>query len=59
MHIFFQNNDRHNIVVLGDSLGDITMADSITDKKNVIKIGFLNEVSRTTNKIMLHTISTN
>ena len=33
---------RHNIILLGDSLGDLTMADGAYNVKNILKIGFLN-----------------
>lgn len=33
---------RENIILLGDSLGDLRMADGATKAKNVLRIGFLN-----------------
>ena len=40
---YFSNlSHRHNIILMGDSLGDLHMADGATDVKNKLKIGFLN-----------------
>uniref|UniRef100_A0A673ANP6 5'-nucleotidase n=1 Tax=Sphaeramia orbicularis TaxID=375764 RepID=A0A673ANP6_9TELE len=38
-----QVQDRPNVLLLGDSLGDLTMADGVTDTHNILTIGFLND----------------
>lgn len=40
---FKQMKDNSNIVLLGDSLGDLTMADGVPNVENMLKIGFLND----------------
>ncbi|XP_075068686.1 cytosolic 5'-nucleotidase 3A isoform X1 [Mixophyes fleayi] len=39
---FNQLKDNSNIILLGDSLGDLTMADGVPNVENILKIGFLN-----------------
>lgn len=34
---------RHNVILMGDSLGDLRMADGADGAENVLKIGFLND----------------
>uniref|UniRef100_A0A4W6CM26 5'-nucleotidase n=1 Tax=Lates calcarifer TaxID=8187 RepID=A0A4W6CM26_LATCA len=34
---------RPNVVLMGDSLGDLTMADGVSEPQNVLTIGFLND----------------
>ena len=40
---FKQVKDNCNIVLLGDSLGDLHMADGVPNVENILKIGFLND----------------
>lgn len=40
---FKQLKEYHNIILLGDSLGDLTMADGVPNVENMLKIGFLND----------------
>lgn len=38
-----QLQGRPNVLLLGDSLGDLTMADGVSEPKNILTIGFLND----------------
>ncbi|NXG05943.1 5NT3B nucleotidase, partial [Sakesphorus luctuosus] len=40
---FQQLSRRTSIILLGDSMGDLTMADGIPNVENILKIGFLND----------------
>lgn len=40
---FKQIKEYSNIILLGDSLGDLSMADGVTTAENILKIGFLND----------------
>ncbi|XP_024897380.1 7-methylguanosine phosphate-specific 5'-nucleotidase isoform X4 [Pteropus alecto] len=40
---FQQLQGKTNILLLGDSMGDLTMADGVLGVENILKIGFLND----------------
>ncbi|KAM4536195.1 cytosolic 5'-nucleotidase 3-like [Fundulus diaphanus] len=40
---FEELRSRPNVLLMGDSLGDLDMADGVQDMKNILKIGFLND----------------
>ncbi|KAG9334658.1 hypothetical protein JZ751_007376 [Albula glossodonta] len=40
---FKQLKDNCNIILLGDSLGDLNMADGVPSVENILKIGYLND----------------
>ncbi|KAK2893578.1 cytosolic 5'-nucleotidase 3-like [Channa argus] len=40
---FQELRTRPNVLLLGDSLGDLTMADGVQDMENILKIGYLND----------------
>lgn len=40
---FKQLKDNSNIILLGDSLGDLNMADGVPNVENLLKIGYLND----------------
>ncbi|XP_065147034.1 cytosolic 5'-nucleotidase 3-like isoform X1 [Paramisgurnus dabryanus] len=40
---FQELHSRSNVLLLGDSLGDLNMADGVTDMQNIMKIGYLND----------------
>ncbi|XP_054903057.1 cytosolic 5'-nucleotidase 3 isoform X1 [Poeciliopsis prolifica] len=40
---FKQIRDYSNIILLGDSMGDLTMADGVPNVENMLKVGFLND----------------
>ncbi|NXN43117.1 5NT3B nucleotidase, partial [Rhinoptilus africanus] len=40
---FQQLSARTSIILLGDSMGDLTMADGVPNVENILKIGFLND----------------
>ncbi|KAM4026864.1 cytosolic 5'-nucleotidase 3A [Anomaloglossus baeobatrachus] len=40
---FSHLKENSNIVLLGDSLGDLTMADGVPNVENILKIGYLND----------------
>ena len=40
---FKQFKENCNIILMGDSLGDLNMADGVPNRENILKIGFLND----------------
>lgn len=40
---FQELRSRPNVLLLGDSLGDLTMADGVQAMQSILKIGFLND----------------
>ncbi|XP_043918936.1 cytosolic 5'-nucleotidase 3A [Protopterus annectens] len=40
---FNQLKNNSNIILLGDSLGDLSMADGVSNVEHILKIGFLND----------------
>ena len=40
---FKQLKEFCNIILMGDSLGDLSMADGVPNVENILKIGFLND----------------
>uniref|UniRef100_A0A3B5AXR3 5'-nucleotidase n=1 Tax=Stegastes partitus TaxID=144197 RepID=A0A3B5AXR3_9TELE len=40
---FQELRTRPNVLLMGDSLGDLTMADGVQDMENILKIGYLND----------------
>ncbi|XP_033025505.1 7-methylguanosine phosphate-specific 5'-nucleotidase isoform X2 [Lacerta agilis] len=40
---FQQLCSRTNILLLGDSMGDLSMADGVVDMENILRVGFLND----------------
>lgn len=40
---FQQMSHRSNIILLGDTLGDLTMAEGVTKLDNILRIGYLND----------------
>lgn len=40
---YFDNiKHRHNVILLGDSLGDLDIAEGLTSHENLLTIGYLN-----------------
>lgn len=48
-------NHRPNVILLGDTLGDVGMASGIKNLQNILKIGFLNQA--TPNKLDVYQIA--
>lgn len=46
---------RNNVILLGDSIGDVSMAEGVRRCGNLLKIGFLNEVNEEQLNIFLDT----
>lgn len=47
---FKRLKDCSNIILMGDSLGDLSMADGAASVENILKIGFLNDRVRPRNR---------
>lgn len=43
MEYFQQLHTRTNILLLGDSMGDLSMADGVANTDNILRVGFLND----------------
>ncbi|MGH0143362.1 UNVERIFIED_CONTAM: hypothetical protein FKN15_028142 [Acipenser sinensis] len=41
--LFNQQTGSRNIILLGDSMGDLSMADGVENTENILKIGYLND----------------
>ncbi|RXM36114.1 7-methylguanosine phosphate-specific 5'-nucleotidase [Acipenser ruthenus] len=41
--LFNQQTGSRNIILLGDSMGDLSMADGVENAENILKIGYLND----------------
>ena len=52
---YFENiRERENIILMGDSLGDLRMADGAANTKNILRIGFLNDKVGQYDSIQIH-----
>ena len=45
---FEEISHRHNIILVGDMLGDLNMADGVENINVLLKIGYLNDVVSST-----------
>lgn len=51
---FQELHSRSNVLLLGDSLGDLNMSDGVSDLQNILTIGYLNDKVKNNTVNTLH-----